>query len=372
VAESIDRKATPGGRSRWASRDARVAGHATGTDGFAQALLHDLDRDPTDVIVPVTDASVHAVRTRRSEFEARTAVALADEPALGTAVDKSLTVALARSLDIPVPKGIQVDQSSDLTRVADVIGYPAVVKPSLSWTDRSTLFGRLECRAVLNRRELQSAVKQLLDAGCPPLVQGWLPGAREAVSLLYAKGSVHARFAQRTERTSPALGGNSVMRVSTATPRDITDAAERLIRSMGLEGYSEVEFRRDHRGRAVLMEVNPRLSASVELAVRSGVDFPSLLVAWATGKDIPTVSEYRTGVRLRWLGGDLRWLREAARGGRTGRPDVPSLGQAARTFAGDFLRPAHYDYLDVHDLKPTSTAIAGMARATMRRRAASP
>jgi hypothetical protein len=160
------------------------------------------------------------------------------------------------------------------------------------------------------------------------------------------------------------------MRVSTAPPTDITLAAERLVHCMNLEGYSEVEFRRDHRGRPVLMEVNPRLSASVEVAVRSGVDFPTLLVAWATGRHVPLVTEYRTGVRMRWVGGDLRWLREAAGSGQTPRPDVPSLRQAALTFAGDFLRPAHYDYLDLHDLRPAITATAGMARARMRRVAA--
>ena len=64
----------------------------------------------------------------------------------------------------------------------------------------------------------------------------------------------------------------------------LTDAAERLIEACDLDGYSEIEFRRDAQGRPRLMEINPRLSASVEIAVRARVDFPMLLYGWAVGR----------------------------------------------------------------------------------------
>lgn len=62
------------------------------------------------------------------------------------------------------------------------------------------------------------------------------------------------------------------------------EAGERLVTELDLDGYSEVEFRRDREGNAVLMEINPRLSASVEVAVRAGVPFSRLLYAWAAGE----------------------------------------------------------------------------------------
>ena len=74
-----------------------------------------------------------------------------------------------------------------------------------------------------------------------------------------------------------------MLRVSIPLPPDVNTAAERLVTELDLEGYSEVEFRRDRQGNAVLMEINPRLSASVEVAVRAGVPFSRLLYAWAAG-----------------------------------------------------------------------------------------
>src|SRR4029079_12632458 len=184
--------------------------------------------------------------------------------------------------------------------------------------------------------------------------QQLLSGRREAVSLLYADEEVKARFTQWAKRTSPPLGGDSVLRQSIETPTDIGDQAERLIRAIGLEGYSEIEFRRDDAGTPYLMEINPRLSASVEIAVRSGVDFPHLIYQWAAGKPVPTIESYRTGGWMRHLRGDLMTTIAACR--QRGRPEVMPATQAVLGFTASFFTPMAYDYLDWADLGPAVSA----------------
>jgi predicted ATP-grasp superfamily ATP-dependent carboligase len=174
------------------------------------------------------------------------------------------------------------------------------------------------------------------------------------VSLFFTGDRVLARFTQVAHRMMPPLGGSSVVRESIPPPPDVADAAERLIRAVDLEGYSEIEFRRDVAGRPMLMEINPRLSASVEIAVRAGVDFPRLIHRWAAQLPLEPVFHYRHGVRARWLGGDLQWLQSVTR--QQGMPDAPPWGRAVATFAGDFLRPAAYDYVDRRDLRPLLVA----------------
>jgi cation diffusion facilitator CzcD-associated flavoprotein CzcO len=115
------------------------------------------------------------------------------------------------------------------------------------------------------------------------------------------------------------------------------------------------------------MEINPRLSASVEVAVRAGVPFPRLLYAWASGAPLTRVAGYRLGVRLRWLGGELDWLHHAF--ARPGEPDVPRAGAAVCGFAADFLRPSGYDYLDRRDPGPALRAVRTALRDARRDRA---
>ena len=197
------------------------------------------------------------------------------------------------------------------------------------------------------------------------MVQQWLCGSREAVSLIWADGGARAIFAQRAHRMSPLIGGSSVVRESIPLPADIVPMSEALVSELSLEGYSEIEFRRDQGGRPFLMEINPRLSASVEIAVRAGVNFPLLLYDWAAARPAQAARGYRYGRRMRWLKGDLAWLLEALRDPEN--PDAPRQGTAIGTFLGDFARPSGYDYWDWGDPRPPALVAARVARALPRR-----
>jgi predicted ATP-grasp superfamily ATP-dependent carboligase len=333
---------------------------------YVAALLDLLRRHPAQVLLAMHDGTVEVLRKHRDELASRSALALAPEPALQMAVDKRSSLQVAGALGIAVPCGMTVTELAQVDAAARVAGFPCVVKPAVSWAAASSNVGRLQCASALNATELRTAVEHMLVAGAPALVQQWLPGRREAVHLMFAQGEFWARVCVVADRTAPALGGNAALRRTVPLIEDSVAAAERLVRELSLEGYSEVEFRRDADGVPVLMEINPRLSASVETAVRAGVDFPLLLQDWAVGAPLRRVDGYRVGVRLRWLGGDLRWMRESWRA--PGRPDVPGVGRALGTVLTDTLRPSAYDYLDLGDPWPAVQAVTNVLGRRARRR----
>jgi predicted ATP-grasp superfamily ATP-dependent carboligase len=234
------------------------------------------------------------------------------------------------------------------------IGYPAVIKPQLSWL-RDSGGERLLSSAVLNEQEALKAVAMAQGAGTHALVQQLLRGRREGISLFRVGGKVVGAHAHASLRTTPMLGGACAVRESVPMPSDSKAAAVSLVDAIDLEGYSHVEFRRDTEGRPLLMEVNARLSGSIELASRSGVDFPLMLWQWATGAPVQECVEYRIGVRLRWLAGDGRWLLETLRG--PDRPDGMPAGRAIATFARDFARRSAYDFVDRSDLLPAAAEL---------------
>ncbi len=363
---------SPGFASRWCAERAVVPDLDRGPDAYVDAILELVDGNRARVVLATHDGSIEALRARRDELERHTALALARESALATAIDKSRTLAVARELGIGVPRSIEAHDLSQARAAWREIGFPAVAKPLRSWAQKpGTGTGhRLTSVVVTTADEAEAAAATLLESGGGIVLQEWLSGAREAVSFLYAGGRIRGRFAQVAHRMTPALGGSSVLRESVPLPADIASAAESIVRAIDLEGYSEVEFRRSREGRPLLMEINPRLSASVEIAVRAGVDFPLLLYKWAAGERLEDALDYRIGLCMRWLGGDVEWLREVA--GSQGRPDIPPLGEAVATFARDFARPASYDYVDLGDPRPAvtaaRTAVAGAARRRLDRR----
>jgi len=355
----------PAAVSRWTGGYARIPGYVGNEQATARALALLVDRHRPDVVVPTSDATVELLRRERAVLEGRTGLALADDAALEVAVDKERTLALAAELSIPVPGGVAAHDLDEAEEAVRLTGYPAVVKPARSWAHDSWQRGRRTSRLVVDRAELRAAVREGLEDGAVPLVQPWLCGAREAVSLFVTREGTWARFAQVAHRMQPPLGGTSVVRESVPLDPALLSFAERLLQAMDYEGYAEVEFRRDARGVPRLMEVNPRLSASVGVASAAGVDFPAYLHAWRAGLPLPPDNGYRTGVRMRWLGGDVRWLAEVWQ--RPGRPDTPRPAAATATFLKELVVPCRYDYLDRHDLRPAGRAARGLAGTALRR-----
>jgi predicted ATP-grasp superfamily ATP-dependent carboligase len=97
----------------------------------------------------------------------------------------------------------------------------------------------------------------------------------------------------------------SVLSESVAVESSLRSASQRILDAAGWNGAAMVEFRIATDGTPYLMEVNARLWGSLQLAIDAGVDFPWLLYQSAMSGEAPETSEYRTGVRLRWLLGDV-------------------------------------------------------------------
>ncbi|HEX4600697.1 MAG TPA: ATP-grasp domain-containing protein [Gemmatimonadales bacterium] len=354
----------PAFSSRWCERGIVVPAEE-GTEAYFAHLAEVLERTGARVLIPSHDGTVALLRRHRAQLEQRTRLALADEGAIAVAVSKEQTLAVARRLGLQVPRSCVARTAEDVPLALEEVGLPAVVKPSESWSWHGLQGTWVGPQLVTTADEARRAVAELTQFGGATLLQQLLSGRREAVSLLYANGRMHARFAQWAKRTMPPLGGASVLRQSIAIPPDIGTQAERLVRAINLEGYSEVEFRRDGAGVPCLMEINPRLSASVEVAVRAGVDFPYLLYQWANGGPVDEVKAYRVGGWMRHLGGDIGTTLAALE--QRGRPGVEQPAHAILGFALSFLRPMGYDYVDWTDPLPAINAATAFTRNAARR-----
>lgn len=340
--------------SRWCEHSYLAPNYSQHTEPYIIYIQQLLRHTGANVLFASSDGTLAVLRKHRAEIERYTRLTLAKESALEVATNKDQTLEIARRLGIGVPKGVIVTAASEVTEAIHDIGLPAVVKPIETWRWGDQQGTRLLCELVTTPDEALVAVEHITRWGGAVLFQQFLTGRREAVSFMYTQGEIAARFAQLAQRTQPPLGGTSVLRQSIAVPLDIGTQSERLIREIELEGYAEVEFRRDANGKPYLMEINPRLSASVEVAVRSGVDFPYLLYQWALGEPVTHVDGYQAGRMMRYLSGDIVSLVEALE--ERGRPGVASPTRTVLDFLAGFFVHTDYDYFDWSDLVPVWTA----------------
>ena len=349
----------PAFSSHWCQQ-AFVCPADEGAEEYLPYLEQLLDRISAHALITSSDATIALIRRHREQLERRVRVALAKEPALGIAISKERTLELAKQLGLQIPRAVRVGAVSEVEAALREIGLPAVIKPVESWAWGKQEGVRLLSKLVTTPDEARHAVEQLTRFGGATLFQQFLSGRRESLTFLYANGQIYARFAQWGKRTSPPLGGQSALGQSIAMPSDIGDQAERLVRELELEGCSHIEFRRDESGVPYLMEINPRLAASTELAVCSGVDFPYLLYQWASGEKIDRVTSYRVGRWMRDLRGDIMTTIEALQ--QRGRPGVTPPARAMLDFGVSFFIPMRYTYVDWKDPLPAFIATANFTR----------
>lgn len=338
----------PAFRSRYSTRNVALPDIAD-AEAFASAVLQFVSKHSVQVIIPAREASISALLPRRKELAVIGCVlALAPDASLNVANDKDLTLEAARELGIPCPESLAVSSTDQVASAARKLGFPLVLKPTLSWPENSS--ERVAPVEVGTLEEAIAQTERFLAAGAGVLAQQLLTGRREGVTLFLVNGEIMAAFAHVEHRTIPPLGGVSVLRESIELPQDILASSAHLARTIGLEGLCEVEFRRDTKNRPLLMEINARPAGTMEIAVLCGIDFPLMIWQLATGKQVERAQAYRTGIRMRWLYGELRWLVE--NGANAGRPDTVSWRRALWRFFSEFARTRHYDSLDIRDPRP--------------------
>src|SRR5262245_28379133 len=298
------RRRSLAGASRFAAGEHLAANAASDPKGWAEAiakLARDLD---AELLLPVTDVSLGSVLA--FGLERRFPVAGPDREAFEQATDKHALLERSARLGLDCPQSVLIRGPAQLDQLPASLAYPVVLKPRRSCCLRNGRWVRDRVRVLRGPEELRAA-REDTRAGGEFLLQEFVPGHGEGIFLLTRNGRTLVSFAHRRIREKPPTGGVSVLRESIAPDPKLLEPSQRLLESLRWTGVAMVEFRRSPTGRAALMELNPRLWGSLQLAIDAGVDFPSLLVDLHRGVAIPRV-ESRVGVRSRWLLGDLDHL----------------------------------------------------------------
>jgi predicted ATP-grasp superfamily ATP-dependent carboligase len=290
-----DRRLTTAFFSRYCRRRVRLPSATSDPQGFLDGVLRELERHEYDALFAMEDASLDVLSRNRDEVNRYTSFPLPAQESLDIASDKARTIELARELDVAIPRTWVIERADEIPR--EELPFPAVVKPAHGSGSRGV-------RYVDTYEELQGTLSSLLPEYKRLLVQERIPsdGQGLGAALLFDTGSRPvAGFTYKRLREYPVSGGPSTLRESTHDP-GLLEQATALLQALQWIGVAMVEFKLDPRdGRVKLMEINPRFWGSLELAIASGVDFPSLLLHVARGHEFAPVFDYRSGVRCRWL-----------------------------------------------------------------------
>jgi hypothetical protein len=276
------------GASRWCARRVtvpRVAGDGT---AYAKAVRAEL-----------------STRDYVTSFIATDAALLALDAPVRDLLDKAKCAELARAAGLESPPTEVFESGPALLSAAGRLAYPVVVKPAL----------KLSSAHVVN-------AASALAAAVPPdagrvLVQPVIKQSFHGLSGVAYQGRLVATVHTRYLRLWPQPCGTVAASETTPPDLDLEARVASLLRDY--DGPFHLDFVGPY-----LLDVNPRIHATLPLAVRGGANLVAMYCDLVLGRSVPTV-RVAPGLSFRWLEGDLRSLWWNARRGESPSKTLAAL-----------------------------------------------
>lgn len=269
---------------------------------FVDCLLAEVKKTKYDLLLPASEAEIYLISKYKDEFEKHTNVAAVDFNLLMLARDKAKTMKAAVNCDIPCPRTYIFENLEQFEEIKDDIEPPVVIKPRIASGSRGLTI-------VHEKKKIVSEYYKTHTNYPFPIIQEYIPSNQYGSvtnCILDKSGNLVVAFSYRRIREFPIKGGASTFVESVCRPEQ-EEIAFKFLQSIGWYGLGMVEFKIDARdGKPKIIELNERLNASTKLSILSGVEIPFLLYKLFVHGEVEPVTEYKVGIRCRWLWpGDL-------------------------------------------------------------------
>jgi hypothetical protein len=267
-------------------------------EAFAHAMREVLATGEFLTLIPTSDAVVRALRLASYEL-----------------IDKAVLEERAPAAGLQCPPSARFAMGDDVVAAAGDFEYPVVVKAARYHAS--------------HRASRPADLARWRGVGGLLLVQPLIDAPQRAVSGLIWQGRLVGAVHQTYLRTWPVDPGGHAAAVVTTGPDP--DVEERLLLLLSdHEGPFQGQFRGPY-----LLDLNPRVSTSLPLAVAAGVNLPAMYCDLRRGLDVPRMVG-RAGAFYRWLDGDVRSIMWSW---RRGRMSTPQAVQALRPRRGTVHGP---------------------------------
>lgn len=272
---------------------------------FIEAISKLVKEQQVNILLPMTELTTTLLLVYQNSFPDAT-LPFPDINTVESLANKCLLMQTAELLDIPIPRTWYADSPDNLPCNLKDLSYPIVLKPGKSWLLHKGQWSRATVRFASNLAD----AKSILDSdrsfrAHSFMIQECVTGRGQGVFAIYNNGKPLALFAHRRLREKPPSGGVSVLSESIQVDPELGTYAQTLLENANWHGVAMVEFKVAPDGTPYLMEINTRFWGSLQLAIDAGVDFPKLLYQLACGQQPAPITAYKTGIKLRWLLGDL-------------------------------------------------------------------
>ena len=364
IARSLKRRGVPVDVAALSRNDVRLSSndirkfsylpdHKNTAKDFIGSLERLIQSNHYSMLIPCSDTALTEVVRYYDQLESMVKICSPKPKIIKRVLDKNTTLTLAQSCGIPIPVTHRISNISELRDLRQTLRYPMIAKP-LSKRETSNF----KIRYFQNFEEIEAAFSDDPRFGTNTLFQEYCVGEGVGIGTLIHNGAPIAIYQHRRLREYPSAGGVSVLAISEEPDPLLVRYSTRLLNAAGWEGVALVEFRFNRKERtATLMEINGRYWGSIASAIHAGVDFPFYEWQVVNQQQISASVRYRSGLRVRWIAGDLHRLHEVLSRKKSNPTMQQSRWAEVIQFLADFRPSVHNMVLSFSDPIPAINEI---------------
>ena len=274
-----------------------------------ESLFDLLGKEHFDVLIPVSDMTVPFASKNKTLIEKKYGIhcAVPDYDQVHQVEDKHRFMAFCDEHDVPHPR-TKVLTTDTLDEVASFVGFPSLIKPDYSVGAR----GITRVNSLVELKEKFSEVSSKFGA-CT--LQELIENKDYYYNvMLYRDKDGHylGYTILKIVRMYPIAAGSSSCCVTVENDA-ILEICKDCLDKLNWVGMADFDvLQRPDNGEYKVIEINPRVPASLRAAAISGVNFPEIIISDAMGREMPKC-EYSPGKVLRYMGIDIMWLLKSPR-----------------------------------------------------------
>jgi predicted ATP-grasp superfamily ATP-dependent carboligase len=346
-----DRKRPPSFSSRYCGETETVPDPAADLKGYSDALLALARREDVELIVPVREADVYVLARDRERFAEHLGTPWPTFEQLQRVHDRIQLFEAAERAGVAVPETRLLDEIDDWGRERIAKGRYAILT-----SDNCETVPDGHLQAPPKTTFLDPGVKPDIDAivaemGHVPIAQTYVDGTEYCFRGLYRDGEAVVTSQKKLIRGYKYSRGPSVYHEAVDLP-GLEAAGLALLDELDWEGIASVGFIRDEEGTFNLLEINPRIPASLPMDSHAGLEYPYYW--WQLATDQPVSdhrSDYRSGVASHLLRGEIAHLHSvvAEEYALAERPSIPGT---VWNIASSLVSQPHFDYFSLDDPAP--------------------
>lgn len=277
---------------------------AADEDHFISRIKEICIKENIDVILPLVTKELFKFAKAKSDFkEINVEICVIDYDSLIIANDKVKLFEFLKEKNIRVPEFYRIENLNDLQEKSKRLGYPQnkiCLKQGYGDGSRGiriisndelklyNFFNEKPNNMVCSMNNIVDILFQLNEFPSMMLME-YLPGNEWSVDLLANNGIVSNIMCRKTTLVQHSI----TLECYTVHNKELEDFCKDIARALNITGNIGFDLKEDRNGEIQIMEINPRLTATVAINKTSGINFPWLGIKQCLGYNVEPVKDVR-------------------------------------------------------------------------------